>query len=52
MGYHADRRTRVVTSETPIPLPGWIVGVVEALLLQCPFQIPVDFGHEEEPGNA
>ena len=30
----------------------FIVSVVEALLLQRPFQIPVDLGHEEEAGNA
>ena len=26
----------------------FVVGVVEALLLQRPFQVPVDLGHEEE----
>ena len=29
-----------------------VVGVVEALLLQRPFQVPVDLGHEEEAGNT
>ena len=30
----------------------FIVGVVEALLLERPFQVPVDLGHEEEAGNT
>ena len=29
-----------------------VVGVIEALLLERPFQVPVDLGHEEEAGNA
>ena len=29
-----------------------VVGVVEALLLQRPFQIPIDLGHEAEARDA
>ena len=29
-----------------------VVGVIEALLLQRPFHVPVDLGHEEEAGHS
>src|SRR5215510_7864975 len=29
-----------------------VVGVIETLLLQCPFQVPVNLGHEAETRNA
>src|SRR5690349_20190792 len=41
-------RPRCVVSQ-PVVKP-LVVGVVKPLLLERPFEIPVDFGHEEELG--
>ena len=38
-----------VSLDEPVVQP-LVVGVVEALLLQVPLQIPVDLGHEQEAG--